>query len=62
MWLGLIHAVFPSARILHTMRLQSIPAFPSTEHTYANDLSDLAHFYREYHRLMAHWRSVLPPV
>ena len=24
------------------------------------DLSDLAHYYREHQRLMAHWRSVLP--
>ena len=25
------------------------------------DLSDLAHYYREHRRLMAHWRAVLPP-
>jgi len=25
------------------------------------DLSDLAHYYPEHLRLMAHWRSVLPP-
>jgi hypothetical protein len=24
------------------------------------DLSDLAHYYREHHRLIAHWRAVLP--
>jgi hypothetical protein len=24
------------------------------------DLSDLAHYYREHKRLMAHWRAVLP--
>ena len=24
------------------------------------DLSDLAHYYRQHHRLMAHWRAVLP--
>jgi len=24
------------------------------------DLSDLAHYYREHQRLMAHWRAVLP--
>jgi hypothetical protein len=28
---------------------------------FANDLPDLAHYYLEYHRLMAHWRSILPP-
>jgi Sulfotransferase family len=25
------------------------------------DLSDLAHYYRQHQRLMAHWRAVLPP-
>jgi hypothetical protein len=24
------------------------------------DLGDLAHYYREHHRLMTHWRKVLP--
>lgn len=27
---------------------------------YANDLSDLAHYYGEYRRIMTHWRGVLP--
>jgi Sulfotransferase family len=30
-------------------------------HTFAMDLSDLAHNYREHRRLMAHWHAVLPP-
>jgi hypothetical protein len=25
------------------------------------DLADLAHYYREHQRIMAHWRAVLPP-
>jgi hypothetical protein len=25
------------------------------------DLSDLAHYFRQHQRLMAHWRAVLPP-
>jgi hypothetical protein len=67
MHLGLIHAVFPQARILHTQRnpvdtcLSIYFQNLSSEHTYANDLDDLAFYYREYHRLMAHWRAVLPP-
>jgi len=66
LYLGLIHAVFPGARILHSQRnpidtclsiyFQSF----NISHAYANDLADIAHCYREYHRLMAHWRSVLP--
>jgi len=67
LYLGLIHAVFPQARILHTQRnpidtCLSIyfQAF-NNSHTYATDLDDLAFYYREYRRLMAHWRAVLPP-
>lgn len=66
MYLGMIHAVFPHARFLHTMRnpldtclsiyFQNFAA----EHGYASDLEDLAFFYRQYHRLMAHWRQVMP--
>ena len=65
--LGLIHAAFPQARILHTQRnpidtCLSIyfQAF-NDQHTYATDLDDLAFYYREYRRLMAHWRAMLPP-
>ena len=66
MHLGLIHAAFPNARILHMQR-NPIDTCLSihfqdlrTEHTYANDLEDLAHYYRGYLRLMAHWRAMLP--
>ena len=33
----------------------------SAAHPYATDFGDLAHYYHEYRRLMAHWRAVLPP-
>jgi tetratricopeptide (TPR) repeat protein len=65
--LGLIHSVFPRARFVYLRRdpidtclstyFQSFAA--SLNHTM--DLEDLAHYYREHHRLIAHWRSVLPP-
>jgi tetratricopeptide (TPR) repeat protein len=65
--LGLIHAAFPHARIIH-MRRNPIDTCLSIyfqrfepANTYVNDLEDLAHYYREYRRLMRHWRSVLPP-
>ena len=32
----------------------------SAELSFAMDLSDLAHYYREHARLIAHWRAVLP--
>ncbi len=65
--LGLLHAAFPRARIIHLRRdprdtcLSIYFQHFSAMHPYANDLGDLAHYYREYARLMAHWRRVLPP-
>jgi Flp pilus assembly protein TadD len=64
--LGLIHAALPVARII-SMRRDPIDTCLSIyfqnlgmPHNYANDLNDLAHFYREYRRLMRHWHAVLP--
>lgn len=63
---GLIHAAFPNARILHTVRNPVDTCLSiyfqnfNLGHKYANDLDDIAHYYRQYHRLMAHWRQVLP--
>ena len=31
-----------------------------SHHAYAYDLQDIAHDYREYQRLMAHWRALWP--
>jgi Flp pilus assembly protein TadD len=64
--LGFIHAVFPQARILHVHRhpidtcLSIFFQNFNNHHAFAADLEDLAHCYREYHRLMDHWRTVLP--
>jgi hypothetical protein len=66
-FLGVIHSVFPNARIIY-MRRNPIDTclscyfqqFPPTLN-FKMDLSDLAHYYREHQRLMAHWRAVLPP-
>ncbi len=65
-YLGLIHSVFPNARIIYMQRdpidtclscyFQKFP--PSLNFTM--DLSELAHYYRDHHRVMAHWRAVLP--
>jgi tetratricopeptide (TPR) repeat protein len=65
-FLGLIHSVFPRARIINMQRdpidtclscyFQHFPEGLN----YTLDLSDLAHYYREHRRLMGHWRSVLP--
>ncbi|HEY6822838.1 MAG TPA: sulfotransferase, partial [Steroidobacteraceae bacterium] len=65
--LGLIHAALPTARFIHLERHPLDTCLSiyfqgfSAAHAYATDLSDLAHYYREYRRLMAHWRATLPP-
>lgn len=62
--LGLIKALFPAARIVHTRRdaldnclsvyfLHLTQAMP-----WALDLEDIAHWYRQHERLMAHWRAI----
>lgn len=65
-YLGIIHSAFPNARIIY-MRRNPIDTCLSCyfqqllpSHGFAMDLSDLAHYYREHHRLMTHWLSVLP--
>ncbi len=65
-WLGLVRAAFPGAAIIHCRRhpldtCLSIYSkrFPGS--FYSRDRSSLVFFYRQYQRLMAHWRAVLPP-
>jgi tetratricopeptide (TPR) repeat protein len=67
MFLGLIHAVFPNARIIHMQRdpvdtcLSIYFQRFEIAHSYANDLENLVQSYEEYRHAMAHWRAVLPP-
>jgi tetratricopeptide (TPR) repeat protein len=66
MWIGLIHSVFPRARFIHCRRdpvdtcLSIYFTQFLTRMQFANDRSDLVHEYRQYERIMAHWRTVLP--
>ena len=65
--LGLIHAALPLARFIHLERHPLDTCLSiyfqgfTAAHAYAADLADLGHYYREYRRLMAHWRATLPP-
>jgi hypothetical protein len=65
--IGLIHAALPGARFIHLERNALDTCLSiyfqgfSAAHPYATDFGDLAHYYHEYRRLMAHWRAVLPP-
>ncbi|MGA9867339.1 MAG: sulfotransferase, partial [Acetobacteraceae bacterium] len=66
LWIGLIHLVFPNARIIHCRRhpvdttLSNYFTNFSAPMAYTYDKGHLAFYYRCYERLMAHWRSVLP--
>jgi tetratricopeptide (TPR) repeat protein len=63
---GLIKRLFPEARIVHTIRdpLDNILSLYFLHldpgQAYAQDLGDAAHWYRQYRRVMAHWRSLYP--
>jgi tetratricopeptide (TPR) repeat protein len=62
-YLGLIAALFPWARVIHCRRDPMDVCFSCYVHDFKDwtcDLGTLASYYREYERLMAHWRSVLP--
>ncbi|HUN74441.1 MAG TPA: sulfotransferase [Steroidobacteraceae bacterium] len=66
-YLGIIHTTFPRARMIHVQRnpidtcLSCFFQELSPALTFTMDLSDLSHYYRENHRLISHWRTVLPP-
>jgi tetratricopeptide (TPR) repeat protein len=66
-YLGAIYSVFPNARIIYMRRdpidtcLSCYFQHFSVAMNFTMDLSDLAHYFRQHQRLMAHWRTVLPP-
>ena len=63
LYIGLIKKLFPDAKIVHTTRdaLDNCLSiyFLHLDHSmsYAHELMDIGHFYRQYRRLMAHWKS-----
>jgi len=65
-YLGLVHSAFPRARFIYLRRdpIDSclscyFQQFAPTMN-FTMDLTDLANYYREHHRLVVHWRSALP--
>ena len=64
---GLLHAVFPNAKFVHTVRNPvdtciSIYTTPiSTPLEWANDKESIVYAYRHYLRIMEFWHSTLPP-
>jgi hypothetical protein len=67
MLLGIVHRVFPNATLIHCRRNPIDTALSiyctnfETNLDFAANRSDLVFFFRQYQRLMAHWREVLPP-
>ena len=65
-FLGLIELMFPKARVIHCRRDPMDTCVSCYFNNFrmgnelTNDLADLGAYYREYERLMAHWRDVLP--
>lgn len=64
LYIGLIKRMFPDARIVHTTRnaldncLSIFFLHAGHGMAYALDLMDTAHYYRQYRRLMAHWKRI----
>ncbi len=66
-WIGLFLLVFPSGRIIHCRRnpidtclSNLLHQFPIAVAASSRTRDDLVFYYRQYLRLMAHWRAVVP--
>jgi tetratricopeptide (TPR) repeat protein len=64
LYIGLIKSLFPDARIVHTIRnpldncLSIYFLHLDQQMSYALDLKDIGHYFAEYRRLMAHWKTM----
>jgi tetratricopeptide (TPR) repeat protein len=64
--LGFISLLLPEAKIIHCRRNPADTCWSCFQnrlnraHSYSKDLTTLGLYYREYSRLMEHWRAVLP--
>jgi tetratricopeptide (TPR) repeat protein len=69
LYLGLIHAAFPEAKLVHVQRNAAAVCwanfknyFPSTSFGYCYALDDVAAYYSLYEGLMAYWKDALPDI
>jgi tetratricopeptide (TPR) repeat protein len=66
LWIGLVHLLLPDARIIHCRRnpidtcLSIYTTYFAKDWGFASDRADLVSYFRQYVRLMDHWRTVLP--
>ncbi len=67
LWAGLIHVAFPRAIIIHCRRAAVDTALSIHQTHFHPGLAfptggaELVAYFRSYHKLIDHWRSVLPP-
>jgi tetratricopeptide (TPR) repeat protein len=65
--IGIIKSLFPDAKIVHTLRnpldncLSIYFLHLDQQMNYAMNLADIGHYYREYRRLMAFWKTEFGP-
>jgi tetratricopeptide (TPR) repeat protein len=63
LYIGLIKRLFPNAKIVHTTRdpmdncLSIYFLHLEQQMSYALNLKDIGHFYRQYRRMMTHWKA-----
>jgi tetratricopeptide (TPR) repeat protein len=66
LYCGLIHRALPKARILHLARHPMATCYAvfktlfNQGYPFSYDLAEVAEYYIGYHRLMAHWRRIMP--
>ena len=67
-YIGLIHLMFPNARIVHSMRDPMDSCFSCFSRLfiadnlgYTYDLGAVGRYWVSYHELMQHWHAALPP-
>jgi len=65
-FIGLIHILFPNAKIVHTRRdpvdtcLSAFTKLFKDDMPHSYDLGNLGRYYKQYEALMDHWEKVLP--
>ena len=66
LYIGLIYLALPNAKVVHVNRHPVDACFAMYKYLFKNaypfsyDLDELGEYYIQHHRLMAHWRVILP--
>lgn len=66
LYIGLIYLALPKAKVVHVNRHPVDACFAMYKYLFKNaypfsyDLDELGEYYIQHHRLMAHWREILP--